>query len=189
MANVHSQATTGYRWPSWGAFRDRPHRHVPASISSHWLRTAPAYFPAIGYGQYYSYTDDIPVTWDRWFPVVMDLKIRLASDGYLRVEIDGTQYLNYSGLSRKAPSLAIGNQLLSRRCSPRVRLRFAVRPGKALPPVMVTRSLFQGAIQRDGKSTTSKPATRTGMCDIDEVATARGVGSHHPPEPDLVGWG
>ncbi len=48
-------------------------------------------------GQYYSYTDDIPVPWDRWFPVVMDLKYSAGSDGYLRIEIDGTQYLNYSG--------------------------------------------------------------------------------------------
>ena len=71
------------------------------SSSGHFISLAPNGTLRISrqsaYGQYYSYTDDIPVPWDRWFPVVMDLKYSAGSDGYLRVEIDGTQYLNYSG--------------------------------------------------------------------------------------------
>jgi len=49
------------------------------------------------YGQIYSYTSGGPVPWDRWIPVEYDVKWSLGSDGYLRVSIDGKQYLNYSG--------------------------------------------------------------------------------------------
>ena len=34
--------------------------------------------------------------WDRWVPVEYDIKWSYGSDGYLRVSIDGNQYLNYS---------------------------------------------------------------------------------------------
>ena len=49
------------------------------------------------YGRNYSYTSGGPVPWDRWVPVEYDIKWSYGSDGYLRVSIDGKQYLNYSG--------------------------------------------------------------------------------------------
>ena len=45
----------------------------------------------------YRLTSGGPVPWDRWVPVVFDVKWSLRSDGYLRVSIDGTQYLDHSG--------------------------------------------------------------------------------------------
>ena len=45
----------------------------------------------------YTSTSGGPVPWDRWVPVVFDVKWSLGSDGYLRVSIDGQQYLDYSG--------------------------------------------------------------------------------------------
>ena len=49
------------------------------------------------YGEIYSFTSGGPVPWDRWVPVAYDVKWSLGGDGYLRVSIDGQQYLNYSG--------------------------------------------------------------------------------------------
>lgn len=49
------------------------------------------------YGENYSYTSGGPVPWDRWVPVAYDVKWSRGSDGYLRVSIDGKQYLDYSG--------------------------------------------------------------------------------------------
>jgi hypothetical protein len=49
------------------------------------------------YGQIYSDTSGGPVPWDRWIPVAYEVKWSVGSDGYLRVSIDGKQYLNYSG--------------------------------------------------------------------------------------------
>ena len=66
--------------------------------------------PCVGSGRHLSYrppdglrresyttTSGGPVPWDRWVPVAYDVKWSLGSDGYLRVSIDGTQYLDYSG--------------------------------------------------------------------------------------------
>src|SRR4029077_4464065 len=48
-------------------------------------------------GQVYTEVPNIPIIWDRWFPVVMDCKYSNTPNGYLRVWIDGKQWLNYSG--------------------------------------------------------------------------------------------
>ena len=71
------------------------------SSSGHHLALAPDGTFRIGrqsaYGEIYSFTSGGPVPWDRWVPVVYDVKWSLGGDGYLRVSIDGQQYLNYSG--------------------------------------------------------------------------------------------
>ena len=86
------------------------------SSSGHHLALDPSGTFRIGrqsaYGEVYSYTSGGPVPWDRWIPVVYEVKWSLGSEGYLRVSIDGQQYLNYSGATDFAndgePALQFG---------------------------------------------------------------------------------
>ena len=71
------------------------------SSSGHHLVLAPDGTFRIGRQSAYSRNLQLhrssPVQWDRWVPVVYDVKWSLGGDGYLRVSIDGQQSVDSSG--------------------------------------------------------------------------------------------
>ena len=81
-----------------------------------------SYRPPVGLRrESYSYTSGGPVPWDRWVPVVYEVKWSQGSDGYLRVSIDGTAISRLfwaDGLRKRRRSLFAVRFLFATRSRP-----------------------------------------------------------------------